>query len=305
VNLNTTLLRERFIIREIDAVGSPDSVTALSNRLVVPLINSRGDMVETFVIRSQFMHNAVRMASQIVQVFSKTGPLMARFSSRDFAELAEKVFSDHDKKFGRDLWLCVYHDAKPVYEYGKRHPFLDVIEKCDANNPGNYDGALAIAEEVFKKMGRKVSISHSANIGMVVNITKDIGRCGLILRNPHKTTTFNFVAEKTSGGADVSPAVCLDACGSFLEGIQMAVRLGMNVEKHRHGLLKQDAPETLEFVPARHRLDELDKSLKVFEGAYEVRYRLERPEFKALVYEAEVFQKQLIDSDSYSGHQKI
>ncbi|HNQ92432.1 MAG TPA: hypothetical protein PKI93_05810 [Alphaproteobacteria bacterium] len=298
MELNTTLLRERFVIRDLASVeaGVPESVVAMSNRIVVPLVSRSSGRAETFVIRSRIMHSAIRMAAQIIQIFASYGPLMTSFEPVDFGELWQRCDSDHDRIYDENPWICVYYNAKPVFESGKRHPFLDVIEKCDLRTPGNYDGALTIAEDTFKKMGRQVSISHNSNIGMVVNIKQDIGRCGMILRNPHKGTTFNYVAEKREGGENVNSALCLNACADFLDGIQLAVRLGMSTEKHRHGLIAAESPEVREMQSARERLETISREIKEFENRFDVRYRLERPDFKVLAREAELFQKQLIDS---------
>lgn len=298
MDLNTTLLRERFVIRDQTGSGDmvPESVVAMSNRLVIPLVNRQGGIAETFVIRSRIMHSSIRMAGQIVQAFMTSGPLMVRSSPVDFDELWQYCFSDHDKNFGEEPWICVYHNAKPVFEFGKRHPFLDVVEKCDAKTSGHYDGSLVVAEETFKKMGRQVSISHNSNIGMVVNIKADSGRCGMILRNPHKGTTFNYIAAKLAEGEAVHPTLCLNICAAFLEGIQISVRLGMNTERKRRGLITSQSFEVREMHSAQSRLESLSLEIKEFENRFDVHYRLERPDFKVLAREAELFERQILNS---------
>ena len=72
-NFNTTLLREKFVIRDAfankgkDLTGEKAPVIAMSNRMVIPLINSDGSVHEKFVIRAQNMHTCTRMAAKIVQ----------------------------------------------------------------------------------------------------------------------------------------------------------------------------------------------------------------------------------------------
>ena len=299
MELNTTLLRERFFIRDRDTQAGdvPESVEALSNRLVVPLVNRRGEISEVFVIRSRIMHSAVRMAAQITQAFMRSGPVMLRGTKYSFEEAWQFAHSRHDEKYCDDPWICIYHEGKPVFASGNRHPFLDIIEKCDTKNPGNYDNAVMIAEETFKRMGREVSISHNSNIGLVAHIKEQTGRCGMILRNPHKSTTFNFIADQRTSDLSVTPYSCLNCCAAFLEGIQLSVRLGMNNEKIRQRLVSgTTSSEAQENISALARLRVLNEEIENFESLLDVHYRPERPDFPALAKEAEAFQAQLLMS---------
>lgn len=298
MELNTTLLRERFVIR-----GRADPVTlsggevieAMSNRLVVPLMNGAGDILETLIVRSRVMHSAVRLAAQIVATFERLGPLMSRDRSFDFADAWERVHSPHDRRYFDDPWVCVYFKGKPVFATGKYHAFLDVIEKCDLKNPGGYDAAVRIAEETFLKMGRHVSIAHNSNIGMVAHIKDETGRCGLVLRNPHKSTTFNFIASQKDQEFRVSTVQCLNQCAAFLEGIQLAVRVGMNNEKIRQRIVSGiSSPEVKENISALGRLEQLSLELDGMDRILDVRYRPERPDFSEIIREAEAFQRQMI-----------
>lgn len=293
MELNTTLLRERFVIRDLETDQAHDDVVeAMSNRIVIPLANTAGQVTERFVIRTQVMHMGVRLAALIIQTFTSLGPIMSRDKSFDFDGAWRSILSSYDLRHFSNPWVCIYKDSKPVFHAGTRHPFLDIVEKCDVKNPGNYDQSLAIAEETFKKMGRRVSIAHNSNIGMVVHVKNNTGRCGMILRNPHKSTTFNFVATKGEDDIPVTPFKCLNSCAAFLEGIQLSVRVGIISEKQRQGLITTDSPEFEETTIARARLAELSTELRSFENQFQVHYRLERPDFKILIREAELFQRQ-------------
>ncbi len=299
MDLNTTLLRERFVIRDLDPhdVASSETLVAMSNRLVVPLLHPNGDVVETFIVRARVMHSAIRLAAQIIQTYQRSGPIMARQAPFNFQDAWDMTRAPHDEKYSDKPWVCVYNNSRVVFSAGEYHPFLDVIEKCDSKNPGNYDGAVQIAEDTFKKMGRSVSISHSSNIGMVAHIGDDIGRCGLILRNPFKSTTFNFVAERKSPDFGVSPVQCLNVSAAFLEGIQLSVRLGMNNELIALGKANSsNSPEALENISALKRLEEISTEINSFENMLDVRFRPERPDFAAIAKEAAEFQRQLTKS---------
>lgn len=296
MELSTTLLRERFVIRDLPTPDGedPETLTALSNRLVLPLHDANGDLSEVFIIRSRIMHAAVRMAAQILISYKRSGPLLVRAEPFNFEEVWSRIKIPHDETYFNHPWITVYSKKGLHFFSGEHHPFLDVIEKCDLKNPGNYDHAVLIAEETFKRMGRRVTISHSSNIGLVVNVKKNIGRCGLILRSPHKSTTFNFVAEKKTPDLDVSPSHCLNASASFLEGIQLAVRLGMNMEKIRQGVLEPYGPENKENISASKRLTELSREIQIFENNFDIHYRPERPDFPQLTHDGEIFQRQLV-----------
>ena len=294
MELNTTLLRERFILTDIkDAKAAP--VIATSNRITLALQQGTSNTTsETFVVRAQNMHSAIRMAACILQTFLRVGPLLVRAEPFDFDDAWRRICSDHEVSFNHNRWVAVYARGKPIFKSGDYHAFLDVIEKCDSVNPGNYDRAVHIAEDTFRKMGRELTIAHEANIGMVIHVKPDMGRCGLILRNPHKSTTFNYMAESKSGD-EVSPLMCLTACAAFLEGVQLAVRVGMINEKIRANILERHAPEAKESQSATRRLKQLEATIIEMEERLSVRYRPEKPEFHAIIQEGELFQRKLLE----------
>jgi hypothetical protein len=293
VDFSTTLLREKFIIRDSrgeDIAGHP--LTAVSNRIVVPLTDRRGKVVETFIVRSQNMHLCIRMAAKIVQTYLRAGPLMVRAEKYDFEGAYESFTEDHERKFNPDRWVAVYHAGKVIFESGSRHPFLDVIEKCDAKNTTNYDDSVHVAEDMFAKMGKPVTINHDSNIGLVVTVNNIQGRCGLILRNPNKRTTFNFIAED-KGDHKVSIIQCLVVAAAYLEGIQIAFHIGMTNEKLRLGLITRYSDDDKRAESGRRRLGRLNAEIRNFENILDVRYRPEKPEFSAVVVDAEYFARDL------------
>lgn len=260
--------------------------------MVVPLYDKRGKVAETFVVRAQTMHSCIRMAAKIVQTYIRSGPLMIRAEKYSFADAWESIIEDHERKFAPDRWVAVYFDGKLLYKSGEQHMFLEVIEKCDAKNPGNYDNAVQLAEQAFLATGKQVTITHDANIGLVVNVNENEGKCGLILRNPNKKTTFNFIAF-SKGAAKVTIAQCLIVAAAYLEGIQMAFQIGMINEKLRLLLLDRYSPEDQLADSGRRRLGRLNAEIRNFENTLNVRYRPEKPEFSAIVIEAERFARDI------------
>jgi hypothetical protein len=291
LEINTTLLREKFIIRDLDREGDSPLV-AMSNRLALSLTTDKGEVSEVFIIRAQNMHCCIRMAAQILQSFMRAGPLLVRAEAYDFAEAWGRSCSEFEIANNLQRWAAVYSKGKVFFEFGARHPFLDVIEKCDAKNPGNYDRSIGIAEETFSKMGRKVGISYESNIGMVLNVKPDVGRCGLIHRGPEKNSTFNFTVEPNADSV-VSPVLCMNICAAFLEGIQLAFKIGMTNDKLRLLLIEKASTEARQNQLALQRLAELNMEVRGFENRVNARFRPEKPEFSDMVSEAERFHRRM------------
>ncbi len=293
MDFSTTLLREKFVIsdnRGETTEGHP--IIAVSNRMVVPLTDSNGKLIETFIIRAQTMHACIRMAGKIMQTFMRAGPLMARDEQFNFQEAWDNIIEDHERQFNPDRWIAVYSGGRLVFGGEDHHMFLDMVEKCESRNPGDYEKAIKLAEEAFANLGKQVTISHEGHIGLVATIKKGHGKCGLILRNPNRRTTFNFIAENKEADVNVSPTQCMTVAAAFLEGIQLAFQIGMANEKLRVGAIKRYSEEDRRAESGRRRLGRLNAEIRTFENAFDVRYRPEKPEFGQLVSNAESFMQQ-------------
>lgn len=297
MEINTTLLREKFVIRDLDR-GGDAPIVAVSNRFVLPLVTAQGKVAETFVIRAQNMHICIRMAAIILNSFQRVGPLLVRAEPFDFAAAWGRCCSDYEVACNLARWVCIYHKGKEIFAAGAHHMFLDVIEKCDAKNPGNYDRAVGIAEETFLGMGRKVAISYEANIGMVMHVKPDVGRCGLIHRGAERSSTFNFVVEPKRGeeGVNVSPVLCLNVCAAFLEGIQLAFKVGVAKDKLQLDLIDGASTEAKQARLAKFRLEEVNAEIGTFINQMDVRFRPEKPEFFTMISDAERYHRKIYEA---------
>ncbi len=227
MDFNTTLLREKFIIRDVINAPSDSALIAMSNRMAVNLTDAKGITVETIIVRAQNMHLCIRMASHIVHAYEQNGSLLYHDHSYSWEKAWERLIGTHEQKHNPHKWIALYAQGKVVFESGIHHPFLDLIEKCDAANPENYDSAVRLAEDAFSQLGKTVTVDYESNIGLVVFVEKGQGRCGIILRNASdKNSTFNFRIEE-SKDQHISPVQCLNICAAFLEGIQLAFIIGM------------------------------------------------------------------------------
>lgn len=297
---NATLLREKFIIRDAMPEKQADQkpVIALANRLTLPLFSAQFDERESFVVRAQNMHTCVRLAARLAQDFQEHGPLLSRDFGYDWEEAYSAITKGYESKFNPNLWAAIYHKGRIVFENGatERHPFLDVIEQCDARNGSDYEKAVAVAEDAFKHAGKLVHIEHDANVALLVSVTEDEGKCGIIVRGPARTTTFSFTAKKRPGRR-VRPSSCLSASAAFLEGIQLAFQVGMIRQKIKYDLIGKSSEEAHKGEDASQKLYRLNGAVSQFEGMYEVRYRPEKPDFKMMVEEAEEFGRRVLAAE--------
>lgn len=296
---NATLLRERFVIKDVMPEKHDEQpVVALSNRLTLPLYDPRTDSHEDFVIRAQNMHSCVRLGARLAQDVQDFGPLLARDPAFNWAEAYDAVTKGYESRFNPNLWAAIYHKGRVIFENGaaERHPFLDIIEQCDARNKQDYEKAVAVAEDAFKHAGKLVNITHEANVALLVSVGEEEGKCGIIVRGPSRTTTFSFTAKKKPG-RHVRPSSCLSASAAFLEGIQLAFQVGMIRQKIRYELVGKSSEEAHKGEDAAQKLFRLNGAITQFETMYEVRYRPEKPDFKTMVEEAEEFGRKALAAE--------
>ena len=289
INFRSTLLREKFTIKEggEDAAVPRSSLIALSNRMALELTGNEGEIVETLIVRAHNMHSCVRLCARLIQTFLHAGPITHRQKPFDWEESWENIIKDFERQHNPDLWAAVYSNGKIVFERGKHHPLLDMIEKCDHTNEEPYDYSVAIAEESFQNAGKNVTIEYDGKMAMVTHFEKDFGKCAFILRHPNRTTTFNFKTQPKEEGDTISIPQCLGAGAALLEGIQLAFTVGMNTEKINRGIIKRYSEAEQQVKDARIRLGRLGKELDTLENTYNVHYRPERPEFQEIVSDSE------------------
>ncbi|MCB1839643.1 MAG: hypothetical protein H6858_01755 [Rhodospirillales bacterium] len=287
MNVKTSLLREKFVITGVDPKQDDDALKepAHSNRMPISL--KAGDMPsEDYVVRAQNMHLCARMVAHLIRDYDKGGPLLHRVIPYKWEEVWAEVVGDYELAYNPDRWVCVYHQGKPVFHYGDRHPFLDVIEHCDTLNSGHYDSSVKLAEEAFRKAGKNLRVGYDSNMAILLNLEKTVGRCGMILRAPDRTTTFNYHIESVKN-IPVNPSQCIRVAAALLEGIQLGFMIGIANEKQRSGLVDTSAQEARQAREAKRRIGSLNAEISAMETHYKVRYRPERPDFNRIILEAE------------------
>jgi hypothetical protein len=306
-NFQTSLLREKFTISDSMpmAISDKEPVIALSNRLVVPLQSLDEVVSETFVVRAQNMHSCLRMAAHLAHDFYDRGSILERPKPYDWKYTYLAMTKGYEKKWNPDRWVAVYNKGRLLFEDGEvdHHPFLDIIEQCDARNKGDYEQSLIVAEDAFKQAGKMVNIDHDANVANIINLSPQEAKCGIILRGPNRTTTFNFTAREKAG-RKIKPSQCMSVSAAFLEGIQLAFFIGMTNMKIYYELIEKSSDEARKSRDASSKLARLNGAISQFENYGDVLYRPDRPDFPAMIDEAEEFARGIFAKEIETKIQK-
>jgi hypothetical protein len=291
LEFKSTLLREKFVLRDpAGDLSDIPPVTALSNRMVLPLVHTGNlEEGETYVIRTQNMHSCVRLCAAIAKEYMERGAIMKRIMPFRWDNLWHDVIKGYEKDWNPDIWCAVYYKGRPVYEDGTRHPFLDIIEQCDAVNHENYAESVLFAEKAFQKAGKEMKIEHDSNIALIVSVKDEEAKCGVILRGANKKTTFNYTIKARKGGEQVRVPTILTVSAAFLEGVQLAFGVGMVNKKRQFGLIEKFSDEDRKGKRGAERLINLTGAIEGLERKYTVHYRPDRPDFQHMVHEAEIF----------------
>jgi len=288
-DFRTSLLREKFTITDLEN-PDPDSDTpilALSNRISVPLKHKEGLDNETFIVRTQNMHSCARLAAAIAKEFHENGTIASRPKPLEWGDLWYDVIKGYEKDWNPNIWCAVYHKGRAVFQSGNHHPFLDIIEQCDATNDGEYAQSVVFAETAFKQAGKTVKIDHDSNIALVMAADAEQTKCGVIVRSATGATTFNMTAKEKANGRPLHIFTTLTAAAAFLEGIQLAFQVGMHLKKQELNMVEKFSDEYNKGRRSEERLANLNRAISTYEQYFFVNYRPDRPEFKTMVSAAE------------------
>lgn len=295
MNIDTSLLREKFTIREKTKHQDDQALKIKCPSTRMPINLQTGTLPkEKFIIRSYNMHSATRMVSKIIHDYGKNGPIMSRAISLDWMELWDNSLSSYERRHNPDRWIAVYNKGKLIFSAGEHHSFLDVIEKCDVLNKGNYDKSIKMAERAFRQAGKDTEITCESTVALVSILGKYDGRCSMVLRSPAHTTTFNYSLKPLEKGGEINIPQGLSTAADFLEGVQIAYMIGLNSEKLNQGIIAKYSDEYKQMAKARDRLKDIQAQIDSMESRYKVRYRPERPNFELLITETENYARDII-----------
>lgn len=296
----TSLLREKFTITEKGNTGAKPTV-AVSNRITVPLVSEDKIDNETFIIRTQNMHSCARLAAAITKEFFERGTIANRATPLPWHEIWMDVIKGYERDWNESIWCAIYHKGRIIYQEGEYHPFLDIIEQCDAVNKDDYSKSVEFAEDAFAKAGKDVIINHDSNVALIMSCNNEQARCGVIVRAATGTTTFNYTASPNLRHAKpIHAHTTLTVAAAFLEGVQLAFKVGMLNKKSEFRLIDRYSDEDRQYKRATNRVANLDRAIGTYELQFNVTYRPDRPTFKDITEKAEkiavnVLKKQIED----------
>ncbi len=288
MDIEVSLLREKFIINEKgnDIGENALFIEALSTRMPLSLQAGEGEP-EKIVIRAHNMHSCSRLAAHVIQEFEKRGPIVNRTVLLDWFELWDSALSNYERTYQPDRWVAVYHAGKRIYTCGDYHPFLDVTEKCQTISKSDYEGSIKMAENAFMQAGKEIKIDYEGNVALVAHLGRKSGRCSMVLREPEKTTTFNYTVTPQEKNIKLKVGAALSTAADFLEGVQLSYIVGENSEKMDQGIIEKYSDEERQVKKGRTRISELDAQINALENMCKLRYRPERPDFNLLIQLAE------------------
>lgn len=292
MKFNSSLIREKFVILENE--NDKESVVATSNRMVISFDSEITDEQETFIVRAQNMHSCIRLAALIVKERQDRGAITTRIRPFKWEHIWNDVIKGYEKDWNPDIWGAVYFKGRAVFSDGDHHPFLDIIEKCDFVETGEYADSIQLAEDAFQQAGKDVKIEYDSNVALIVSNEKEEAKCGIILRSASKTTTFNFTAKPVRMNGTVKLPQTLSISAAFLEGIQLAFQVGLYNKKMTFELIEKYSDEDKKGQRQTERLAALNRAISSYEDANYVMFRPDRPSFPEMVAEAETSAREIL-----------
>lgn len=290
MDIDTSLLREKFIIREKPERKDGKSLYIVAPSTRMPVTLTLGGLPEEhYIVRTKSTHNCARFVSRMVADYEKHGPFQSRGIKVDWHEMWQKTFSNYDKFYNKDFWVAIYKGGKKIYSEGKYHPVFDVIEKCDAKERDNYEKSLKLAEDAFSRAGKSIQIDHESNVTLVAVLTKMQQRCSMILRSADRTTTFNFSIKVNNPSVPLASTQGLSTAADFLEGVELCYLIGANNARLALNEVTEFTPPDTQARKARARMNEVIAQINSMENRFDVRYRPERPYFDLVIDHAEGF----------------
>ncbi len=297
MHIDTSLLREKFVIDEKKSNDNAKlmRIIAMSNRM--PLRLQAGEMApEDLVLRSSNMHSCARFAGLLVAEYERAGPVVGRAKSIHWHDIWDKALSSFERLHNPDRWITVYHKGNIIFSEGHHHPFLDIVEKCDLINKGDYEKSIRMAESAFSQAGKDVSIDFESNVALVCAINRQEARSSMIIRSQGRTNTFNCAFKPHQEGDQIKVVHGLSISADVLEAVQLCYRIGEISEFLNMGLVQKHSDDHRMMTAAKKRLGELNIQISSIERIYHIRYRPERPNFDHIIAMTERYIR-----DNHSG----
>lgn len=280
-DFQSSLLREKFTITD---KKEPSPILAMSNRLIIHNINKVSLEDEYIIIRTQNMHSCARLAAFIMRDFYDHGLIVKRFQKEDWQYIWKETIKGYDRDWNPDIWCTIYHKGRILYQDGVHHPFLDIIEQCDAAQKNEYKESIYLAEKIFQQAGKNVKIDHDSHAALLVNCVNDTARTAVILRSGGKSTTFSFQAsENPKTKIMIKPHTIMHVASLFLEFTQLVFQKALLNKRKEYGLIEKSSRDEKHYAHIYERINSIHYSISRFEEDFIVKYRPEKPMEKILM----------------------
>jgi hypothetical protein len=232
---------------------------------------------EPLIIRGHSMHMTLRYGAELLRQSSYVNRIESLNSFFKWDDLWKKLIKPFESENTPETWIVVYHRGEIVFQDNYHHQFFDVIEQCEFKNHNKsekYEHSIIMAQNAFKKMGRNVLIEQESHVGFILDDGVKELRFAVILRLPWQRATFVArMAENKKNKKNPHNFVALNLAADYIEGINMAVRSGFLEKSKKDAKLNN---------LIQKRLNSLSIAISQAEAQYILRYRPEKPDFKAI-----------------------
>jgi hypothetical protein len=275
---NLSLLREKFIIRDIDPDVAP--VVAMGNRLVLQLEGLNPPLI----IRGHSMHITLRFGAEILKNNISRLDGDAVHDAFQWKDLWAKITKDFEEENTPESWITVYFKGEIIYQFRTHHQFFDILEHCEYKNNGDdnrYETSISMAQKAFQKSGKTVLIDQESHVGFILDSYGAEKKFAVILRLPSQKATFITRLSKDKK-IDKTPYdyICMNLAADFIEAINMAVRAGFIMPDAQKKSANYNIKSKYKIL--QQRMGQLSLSINQAERQYVIKYRPEKPDFETI-----------------------
>lgn len=269
---NLSLLREKSLV-----VDKTDGT--VDGRLIETIRSNRCAFTcddDLVVVRTKYMHLALRLSSIIYRDYHFKGPIDKRGEKTiDWALFWLEAQSSFDQEFDRLGWCQIYVNGESVYST-HHSSYIETIEKCSVSGEvQSYDETLGVTERLFAEKGQHIEITHSSTVSTTIKEESDHVRLGLIHRGGKRDTVFSVSVMNKPNKPHFYQII--DLAADFIEAINLTHEFDAVKKKLKLSAVHVSASETHYARSCRERRGKIERMITGFEDTHAMRYRPERP----------------------------
>lgn len=265
-----SLLREKILVVERNDDGRDGRVleTLRSNRCA---FNVRGTEL---VVRTKYVHHALRMMAKLVKDFADHGPFGVR--KVDYTLFWQEALSRYDRDQDHIGWCQFFIDGEVAFATEKK-PYAEVIERCAiVAQTDDYEASFETTERLFADSGKHIELRNSSILTASIKEQDAYLSCGIINRKGKSATISSMNVYHDMNKASFAQGINLTA--NFLEAINLGFRLEKFKKQYNLSPKAFPSQDMTQAQAVRARKFDLDKTITMFEQTHKMRYRPERPQ---------------------------